>query len=1214
MPEFTSSQTRAIHADGNVLVMAGAGAGKTRTLVERCVARVLAPDDPVSLDNVLLVTFTEAAASEMRKRIRARLAEETLKDPSNRWAAEQAALLDTALISTLHSFCLQLVREHFHELAIDPQVTVLDETQAAMLVKEALDRILEAHYAGALPENEAVRQLILSYGGGSDAAIRLLVQRIYRYTQTLPAPSLWLGQQEALYAEPDPERWVEAFLDSIQGWREDWLEVIAALGVPNPNAEQCRASLESFPRNANSLEAARMLETILAADGSWPPKQKTHLRAPIARLFSEAGFLLSLTRRPAGEPPDAGSIEPLAEDWLWVRPHMSALLGLACEFSTHYAGSKRELGVVDFYDLEQFALRLLWDMATDQPSAVALRWRERLRYVFVDEYQDINAAQDKIIQAVSREGTDANRFLVGDVKQSIYRFRLADPRIFQTYAAAWKTDPSAGQTIPLSDNFRSHESVLRFVNALFAPIMRSAVGGVAYDDDARLRFGNPSGRPDFAAAPGSPTAVELLLPLPTKDEAPKSEPVPRPNAPTDLDPEALMLGSRLLQLKNSSFPVWDEALKALRPVTWRDMVVLLRSPRGKAAEFAQAFNRLGIPLMTARGGLYQATEITDLLSLLTLLDNPLQDVPALAVLRSPLAGCTPDELAAIRLADRHSTFWQAVRRFHRRGRVPDARALASEAATAPLEIHPAIKSANAGAWNKVDVFLERFERWRRLARQAALSHCIERVLDETRYEDWLLTQERGDERCANVRRFLSLSRQFDQFQRQGLYRFLTFVEVQQEAEFDPEHAAQGTHDAVRLMSIHQSKGLEFPIVALAGLGRRFNLEDLRGAIILDEEYGLCPLVKRPGGGQSWPSLAYWLAARRQKRESLGEELRLLYVACTRACDKLLLSGVASRTRAEREWVIDARKPVPTPAILDATTCLDWLGPLLPELTGNTGWLGTREGAGPLLAWRVFEAAELAAPNTSQPTAGPPSACLDAETTERLITRLDWRYPHSAAIHEPAKTSVTALRNRVAEETQAESRQWFCHSAQRQPEPTSASAAEIGIAHHRFQQFVSLNRVSSQADIRAEALRLRDEGILTDPEVRLLDITALAAFWDSGLGGLIRKRATWVRRELQFTARLTPADLSSLSLPVGVGLDGDEYVLIQGAADLVILGPQDCVLVDFKTDHLTMEDLDERVVRYRPQLALYALALGRIHARQVSEVWLHFLALNRSVRL
>ena len=1214
MTAFTLSQAQAIHATGNVLVMAGAGAGKTRTLVERCVARVLALEDPVSLDHVLLVTFTEAAAGEMRKRIRERLTEELAKNPANAWLAEQAALLDSARISTLHSFCLQLVREHFHELAIDPQLTVLDETQANILVQETLDEILQTHYAGALPESEAVRQLILSHGGGSDVTIRLLVQRIHNYTQTLPDPALWHAQQEALFARTDPERWLEWLLDTIQGWREDWLAAMAPLAATNPNAEQCRLSLYALPHPASRQEATLMLEGVLAADGGWPPKQKTLFRTPLARLFSEAAFLRSLAWRPPREEATAASIDPLAEDWCWVRPHMNALLGLAREFSTRYAEAKRELGVVDFHDLEQFALQLLWDKGPNQPSAIALHWREKLRHVFVDEYQDINAAQDRIIQAVSRDGAFANRFLVGDVKQSIYRFRLADPRIFQAYAAAWKMDSARGQTIPLSENFRSHEGVLHFVNALFEPLMRAEVGGVSYDEDARLRFGNASGRPHFAGTPGSPPAVELLLHVTSKDEAPAGEtaadfhePSASPNAPARLDPEALMLGLRLRQLKESSFPVWDDAIKAPRPAAWNDMVVLLRSPRAKAAEFARAFSRLGIPLMAARGGLYQATEVTDLLSLLMLLDNPLQDVPILAVLRSPLVGCTLDELAVIRLAHRQGNFWRALQRFHQAAGAPKDGA-------PPVGVHPAITSATASAWTKVDVFLQRYARWRAMGRQAALSHCIESVLDETRYEDWQLTQERGDERCANVRRFLSLSRQFDQFQRQGLYRFLTFVEAQQEADFDPEHAAPGTNNAVRLMSIHQSKGLEFPIVALAGLGRRFNLDDLRGAIVLDEEYGLCPLVKPPGGGQSWPSLAYWLAARRQKRESLGEELRLLYVAMTRACEKLLLSGVVSRAHAEKRWASGDPGVVSTPTILDATTCLDWLGPLLPKLTGNTGWLDMREGTSSLVAWRLIEPANLAAPLAPDSPAQASPTGMDARIIDQLKTRLEWHYPHDAAIREPAKTSVTALRNRVAEETDAEARPWFHQPPQRRPAPDRASAAEIGTAHHHFQQFVALDRVGCQADIRAEALRLRAEGKLTDQELSLLDIPALAAFWNSSLGARIRQQAPWVRRELQFTARLTPTDLSSLALPVEAGLGSDEYVLIQGAADLVILRPEDCVLVDFKTDHLILEDLENVTTRYRPQLALYALALSRIHARPVSEAWLHFLALNRSVRL
>ncbi|HEY6167098.1 MAG TPA: UvrD-helicase domain-containing protein, partial [Verrucomicrobiae bacterium] len=884
MNESTPSQLQAIAAEGDVLVVAAAGAGKTRTLVERCLKRVLRADDPVSLDEVLMVTFTEAAAAEMRQRIRTELERRQAAAPDDAHLAEQLALLDTAAISTLHSFCLKLVREHFYDLQLDPQLTVLDDAQSRALAGETLDRVLQRHYAGTSPADEAVRELILTQGGGWDGPIRELVRRVHTYSQTLADPQGWRRAQLAAFEPGGAAVWEQWLIEGIAAWRYDWLEALQAVDPKNPNAQQCVKALRELPVPRTPEQIGELLARILAVDVEWPKGLKTKLRAPLAKLFDEAQFLQSVTRRA----PDAG--DPLAEDWEWVRPHMKALVELAGEFADEFAAAKREAGGVDFHDLEQFALQLLWDRERDQPTPVALRWRERLRLVFVDEYQDINAAQDCIITAISRDGAGANRFLVGDVKQSIYRFRLANPRIILGHDHDWRDGRSRAQVISLSENFRSHEAILQFINPVFEALLRPEIGGVDYPDEARLRFGAPALRRELSLATDASPRVELHLRLTSKEDADDNG-ADGESLLADLgsaEREARLVAQRLHELHTQRINVWKD--QHWQPVEWRDMVVLLRSPRGKAECYAREFARLGVPLEVARGGFYDTTEVTDLLSLLQLLDNPLQDVPALAVLRSPLAGLTLDELGVVRLAERRGRFWIALLKFHR-----DATRLKLNFSD------PAIHAAVDSARPKVDAFLKSFARWRQLARQGALSHCLETVLDETHYEDWLLAQPRGAQRRANVGRLLAMTRQFDPYQRQGLFRFLNFVAAQEEMGVETGPAPAESGDAVRLMSIHQSKGLEFPIVVLANLGGRFNFEDLKANVILDDHYGLCPQVKAPVSEQRYVSLPYWLAARRQRRETLGEELRLLYVALTRACDRLILTGTATRKRAEDRW-------------------------------------------------------------------------------------------------------------------------------------------------------------------------------------------------------------------------------------------------------------------------------------------------------------------------
>ena len=825
--------------------MAGAGTGKTHTLVERCLHCLCAEQPPASLEEILVVTFTEAAAAEMRRRLREQLEEKLRAEPDEpRWA-EQLALFDTAHIGTLHSFCLKLVREHFHELGLDPQLAVLDAGEARLLADETLDEELQAHYAGQNELAEAVQKLIQIYGGGRDQAIRRLVLRLHHYAQTRPDAAGWLARQIEKFASPAPDEWREWLLDGIRAWRDEWLPVLENLKAENEkaaelaNISKCLPDRHRFARNGRKSFRAKPPPEFWSK--SLPPTAtgRPSAKPPCANRWRN---FLPTRRFCIRSPPLKMASDPLAEDWGWVRGHMGALVRLTQNFSARFAARKRDDGVLDFHDLEQFALKLLWDFAANQPTSVAGRWRQKIRFVFVDEYQDINAAQDKIIQALSRDerwgelpasrpsanrkrlartlAPPGNRFLVGDVKQSIYRFRLADPKIFRDYAQSWRG--KNGQTIPLAENFRSREGLLNLVNSVFEPLMREEIGGVRYDAEARLQFGAPDSRAELSAAKDASPRAELLLRFKKGRNDAEAGDESGADDLADLqetEKEARLLALRLKRLKPESTKSGTRTEKCFRPAEWRDMAVLLRAPSGKAEIYAKEFQRAGVPLVVERGGFYDSSEILDLLSLLQLLDNPLQDVPAIAVLRSPLVGLSLDELAQIRLAAKGVHFWTALNR---------------------------TRNADCGLRNetteKIGKFLDRFRRWRQLARQASLSQCLESVLAETHYAEWLLARPRGAQRRANVERFLGLAQKFDQFQRQGLFRFLKFIEAQREAEVEPEVAAAADENAVRLMSIHQSKGLEFPVVAVADLAKPFNTQDLRGEIIFDED--LRPLSAR----------------------------------------------------------------------------------------------------------------------------------------------------------------------------------------------------------------------------------------------------------------------------------------------------------------------------------------------------------------------------------
>jgi len=1173
---LTEGQSEAVGARGNVIVVAGAGTGKTSTLVERCLDLVR---EGVSLDRVLMVTFTDAAAAEMRHRLRSRLqqmVEETPNPPQLETYSEQLALVETARISTLHGFCLRLVRTHFHELGIDPEVDVLDARRCRGLADETLEGLMQDGYAGRLSMSDAVRELVATYAPDRDSLVRGWVLQLHHYSQTLPDAADWIRRQEVVWASDSPKQWEDWLKIGFLQWRRLWLPMLRA-GAGVKNIDQCLGALSALPRSP-SLSAIRdVVTTILAADHADWDGLKGKVRKPLSLFFEEAAFMASVA--------EAGALKA---DWQAVRWPMRALLGLAAEFTARFSRAKRELGGVDFADLEQLALRLLLEPG-GQPSSAARALQARIDHVFVDECQDINAAQDAIVRAVSRNGHAANRFLVGDVKQSIYQFRLADPRIFKRYEEQW-AGGGVGQRIPLTENFRSRPGVLEFVNALFSRLMRESFGGVSYEP--------------FQAAGGSHMSdgrdgpcVELhFIRKPANDDLLSKDTLGELADLSSVEREARLLAHRLRALKESGFTVWDMEAECQRAVEWRDMAVLLRSPSPRVEAYAKEFHRAGIPLAAARAGFLEATEISDLISLLKVLDNPLQDVPLLAALHSPLVAFSLEDLATIRMDGERKPFWRALREF--------------EADASP---------AHAPLRARVKGFLDQFRRWRESVRQVGPSICLEQILADTSYDLLLGANERGVEQAANVRRLLEEARQFDPYQRQGLYRFLRYIESLQDAGESIEPAPVPVRDAVQLMSIHRSKGLEFPVVALAGLGSRFNLRDLHSVILLDQEYGLAPKATTSSGAARYPTLPFWLAERRQRAQQLGEELRLLYVAATRARERLLLTGTLPAKEAGR-WESRPDSTVSDRELLRAVSPMDWLTAWLPAVTLDSDWMDDDHGASDTMTWELWDPQDprLATPSGTANTMETPAkvGVADPSSVDRVVQRLSWQYAHAAASKEPAKSSVTALRSRAGELAEEETVERFPRTVfrSRTRGRDEMSAARVGTLHHRLLQHI---RLEHAADLRAVGIQVKalvEQGLFTSADADVLELDKVVAFWSSEVGRSIRMESGRVKRELPFTLRFENADLRSL---LGQGVEptlAGEFVVVQGVVDLAVILDHEIWLLDFKTDQIGGGELRLRTEYYRPQLQLYATALERIYQRPVRRRWLHYLAAGETVEL
>ena len=596
-----------------------------------------------------------------------------------------------------------------------------------------------------------------------------------------------------------------------------------------------------------------------------------------------------------------------------------------------------------------------------------------------------------------------------------------------------------------------------------------------------------------------------------------------------------------------------------------------------------------------------SVEVCDVLNLLRLLDNPLQDVPLIAVLRSPFVGLSSEDLGEIRLAHREGNFWTALQRWNETS-------VAKKTSAAEPEEKNVEDKISARA--KVTLFLDHFHAWRKALRAISLSRCIEKILDQTVYLDWLRAQSRGSQRAGNIERLLKMARQFDLFQREGLFRFLKFIEAQEEAEIESDPAPEGIENAVRLMSIHQSKGLEFPIVVVAGLGKRFNFSDTKERVILDQTFGLAPQIKPPNSGRRYPSLPHWLAQRRQKSETLGEEIRLLYVATTRACEQLILVGSASENR-QNKWAKLAAAGLGEAEILHANSALDWIG----------SWLATQQmelgesGSTKLLSWKIHQEIAAANPVSSEALtdAAKKFPQIPASKLEALRRKLEWNYSFGVATVEPAKTSVSALRRRLKDESDEEIAPAKFFTKRRSDSGTVTLAAnEVGSAHHRFLELVNLENVESEKSLREEATRIRRENYLSEVEIASLNFAAIARFWNSEIGRRILGERKSLRREMEFTVRFSREDLAKFGLAENLNLASEEFVIVQGVVDLAVILPHEIWLLDFKTDAVGGAEISDRAKFYESQLTIYAEAFARIFKRPLTNSWLHFLSCGETI--
>lgn len=1254
---WTDEQWRAISERGrNILVAAAAGSGKTAVLVERIIRRISDEESPIDVDRLMVATFTKAAASEMKGRIREKLDEELSKKPYSLHLRRQLLLLTRASISTLHSFCMEVVKRYTYLLDLDPAFRVADDLEAKLLRQDVLDALFEEEYESG-EQGSYFFTLVDWYSSDrSDAQLQSLILQLYDFAQSHPWPEHWLEEMVGMYHVEDDSDfdglpWTVEMRASIE------LELLGAI-------DQLRAAIDiaQLPNGPapylDNLEAELQLfeQAYIQSKGSWEEMEQAVRSIQFGRLkackgdhfdpalIDQAKALRDRVKKrkdmmvvnyfaqsPAAVIAELGRMAPV----------MQALVSLVKKFSTRYHMAKMEKGLVDFADLEHYCLQLLRhaDSTPNRllPSEIALSYRQHFEEILVDEYQDTNMVQESILALIARADEGGNRFIVGDVKQSIYRFRLTEPKLFMEKYNRYSAEGNeAGVRIDLAKNFRSRAEVLLGTNYIFRQIMREDVAELDYDEQVELVLGA-----NYPALDYNPIELHLLDRNledvqsrnesydDTSDAGDEEFSDSSNDGVEEYDPEELenaelearFIANRIRAMitgeGGTPYQVYDRAIGKMRNIQYRDIVILLRSTNRAAPLMLEEFRLQNIPAYAeVSGGYFAVTEIEVMLSLLRIVDNPYQDIPLAAVLRSPIVQLTAEELAQLRLIQADGSYYDALQAY-----------IALEEGSVEIDLQKRLLR-----------FHERLQSWREEARQGALAELIWRIYQETGYYDFVGGLPGGRERQANLRALYDRARQFEQSAFRGLYRFLRFVERMQERgeEMGAARALGEQEDVVRIMTIHKSKGLEFPVVFIAGLAKQFNMQDLRGSFLYHKELGFGSKWVDTELRVTYPTLPQLAIRRRQLMELLAEEQRLLYVAMTRAKEKCILVGTVRNLAARvAKWsaalaVVDWQ--LPPHLIATSKTYLDWIGPallrhpaasvlveILAEDTPNTvaGHDPSRWFVSVTKADRIIQAKRVESIRNVEIGAAIQEGRLISgvrSDNAEIVHRLEWHYPYSLAERNLAKQSVSEIKRKWQLMEQEEEPQLRITITERPRfmEAKGLTAAERGTAMHMAMQQLDLQQAPTVDSITRQIAIMVEKELLTSDQAAVIDTEGILAFFAGKLGQRVL-HAKQVVRELPFSYVMPASAIYGAEWAVQAE-EQEEQILIQGIIDLLIEEEDGWLLIDYKTDRTAGLSDTALLERYQVQIELYSRAIESIWKRSLTDKILYFFDGGRIVRM
>lgn len=1209
---WTNEQQAAIDSRGQTLLLsAAAGSGKTAVLVERIIRRLLDKEYPIDITELLVVTFTKAAAAEMRDRIGTALmkALSETKDPR---VERQLALLPSAQISTLHAFCQHVIRKYFYTIDLDPAFSIAGEEELNLLRRQVLEDVFLSYYED---DEKASILYPLADMFGSDRGDDILmdtVSRMYTYARSLAWPEHWLKEAARAYdvapdAVIDDMVWAGPIKDAVRRILEEDAHLYDGVLYHLRQREAFEPACDTFVAEQAALRQAAQarswndLSRFVRAIDFPRLKSLRKLSDDDKAVWERCKKVRDDVKKDVIKTLQSVYFSATPEEWLdgmrAMKPVMDGLVTLTLDFAKAYGAAKKEKGWIDFSDLEHFCLQIL--LAPDAspehpvPSAAAEELRSQYEEVFIDEYQDTNGVQELITRLVSGED---NRFMVGDIKQSIYRFRLADPTLFLEKYQSFSRDEKAVQhCIDLGRNFRSVPVVLDAVNAVFSRAMTAEAAGMDYGEREKLYAGRQA--PDDERWIGGPVEVDIV-PTPSDEED--------DDGSTAFEKECRFIAGRIGEfLASGRMAARKDG--TLEPLSYRHIVVLLRSMAGKADVLIQALQEGGIPSYAEQsGGYFAAVEVQVMLALLRCIDNPEQDLAMAAVLRSPLVGLDETALAGVRLAG-DGTLWQNLPAF--------------------------VASLPDGVDEKEDLqqFMAAFDSWRTYSRRHGVAELLQRLYDDTAYVDFVGAMPGGDVRQANLKALYDRARQYEEAGFRGLFRYLQLMDKMKEDGLDlaPAKVVSEKEDVVRIMSIHKSKGLEFPVVFVADMGKAFNRRDTQDQILFHNRLGIGLKQYDPEWRISYPTLIWSGIAAQLRWEGTAEEERILYVAMTRARDQLILTGHSSHI--DRDWQRWTSHLNPA----QAKSYFDWV---MPAALAPFGAKADADYARPGAAWQdaVWQVriAKAVPAGTVEEGAYDGEPRLEAlrrgdltgtPVPSWLDEQLSWQYAYPQAVRTAAKFSVSEVKRRYQElhsdELQDEAALSVPAAAVIPPAPgeddafaalppwlageeAAVSGAQRGTALHKALQYITPAADQTTATLRREIDAFVRQGLLSREEAKLVYVPVLAAFCQSDIGRRMAESPE-LHREYPFTVLLAGGD----PLPE---TETGEQILIQGVIDCLFREDDAWILVDYKSDRLETADAFRR--RYAVQLALYKRAVEQITHRPVEETYIYSLHLQQEIRL